>query len=125
VLGFMVWSSMVPVVPFCLLSWWCDPATARPNLANLSWHTWAALANLGWLGTILGYALWTGLLKRYPANRIAPFSLGVPVVGISTGMLLLGDRITAWQWSGIAFIVLSLAVVMFGTRFFDGPARKG
>jgi O-acetylserine/cysteine efflux transporter len=117
VLGFMVWSSLVPILPFCLLSWAFDPATARAQLAHLSWHTWAALAYLGWLATLLGYALWTGLLTRHPANRIAPFSLGVPVVGISAGMLLLGDRITGWQWGGIGLIVASLAVVVFGASW--------
>ncbi|WP_332877951.1 EamA family transporter [Massilia sp. S19_KUP03_FR1] len=121
VLGFMVWSSLVPIIPFCLLSLCFDPAASRAHLATLSWHTWAALAYLGWLATILGYALWTALLKRHPANRIAPFSLGVPVVGISAGMLLLGDRITAWQWAGIGFIVFSLAVVVFGQRWL-GPS---
>jgi O-acetylserine/cysteine efflux transporter len=114
VLGFMVWSSQVPVIPFCMLSWWCDPPASRTRLADLSWHTWAALAYLGWMATILGFALWTGLLKRHPANRIAPFSLGVPVVGISAGMLLLGDRITGWQWTGIACIVMSLVIVVSG-----------
>lgn len=112
VLGFMVWSSLVPVIPFCMLSWWCDPPASRTRLADLSWHTWAALAYLGWLATILGYALWTGLLKRHPASRIASFSLGVPVVGISAGMLLLDDRITGWQWTGIACIVCSLVIVV-------------
>ena len=124
VLGFMVWSSLVPVAPFCLLSLWVDPAATRDQLAHLSWHTWAALAYLGWLATLLGYALWTGLLKRHPANRIAPFSLGVPVVGISAGMLLLGDRITGWQWTGIVFIVLSLAVVVFGASLSSRTAPR-
>jgi O-acetylserine/cysteine efflux transporter len=117
VLGFMVWSSVVPILPFCLLSWWFDSVSAHAQLAHLSWHTWAALAYLGWLATLLGYALWTGLLTRHPANRIAPFSLGVPVVGISAGMLLLGDRITGWQWGGIGLIVASLAVVVFGASW--------
>ena len=112
VLGFMVWSSLVPVLPFCLLSLAFDPAASRARLVVLSWHTWAALAYLGWLATLLGYALWTGLLKRHPANRIAPFSLGVPVVGIGAGMLLLGDRIGAWQWAGIGCIVASLVMVL-------------
>lgn len=123
VLGFMVWSSLVPIIPFCLLSWYADPVASRASLATLSWHTWAATAYLGWMATILGYALWTGLLKRHPANRIAPFSLGVPVVGISAGMLLLGDRVTGWQWAGIACIVLSLAMVVFGASLSARPRR--
>jgi len=125
VLGFMVWGSLVPILPFCALSYWFDPASARAQLAHLTWHAWAAMAYLGWMATIVGYALWTGLLKRHPANRIAPFSLGVPVVGISAGMLLLGDRITGWQWTGIGLIVLSLAVVVFGASWFARDRRAG
>jgi O-acetylserine/cysteine efflux transporter len=62
----------------------------------------------------LGYGLWTDLLKRHPANRVAPFSLGVPVVGLATGMLVLGEVITPWQWAGIALVVGALACVMLG-----------
>ena len=124
VLGFMVWSSLVPIVPFCLLSLAFDPSTARSALAHLSWHAWAALANLGWLSTLLAYALWTGLLKRHPANRIAPFSLGVPVIGIGAGMLLLGDHITGWQWTGIVFIALSLVVVVFGASLLGTAVQR-
>lgn len=56
------------------------------------------------------------LLKRHPANRVAPFSLGVPVVGLAAGLLLLGENITSWQWAGIALVVAALACAMFGAR---------
>jgi O-acetylserine/cysteine efflux transporter len=31
-------------------------------------------------------------------------------------MLLLGERITGWQWTGVAFIVAALACVLLGPR---------
>ena len=61
--------------------------------------------------------MWTGLLKRHPANRVAQFSLGVPVVGLTTGMLVLGEAITGWQWAGIALVVAALATVLLAPRF--------
>ena len=118
VIPWMVWSSLVPIVPFILLSLLTDPPASRTVLAHLVWQTWASVAYLGWCATIAGYALWTGLLKRHPVNRVAPFSLGVPLVGISAGMLILGDVITGWQWAGIALIVAALSAVMLGPRFF-------
>lgn len=66
------------------------------------------------MATIVGYSLWTWLLKRHPANRVAPFGLGVPVVGLATGMIVLGETIMPWQWAGIALVVAALACVMLG-----------
>jgi O-acetylserine/cysteine efflux transporter len=44
---------------------------------------WLAVAYLGWVATV-GYSLWTGLLKRHPANRVRHrLALGVPVVGLA------------------------------------------
>jgi O-acetylserine/cysteine efflux transporter len=122
VISFMVWCSLVPIVPFVLLSLAFDDPSTRWQWTAAPFTTWIAVAYLGWMATILGYAMWTRLLKRHPVNRVAPFSLGVPVVGISAGMLMLGDTITGWQWAGIALIVLSLMCTMFGGRWLDRRA---
>ncbi|GKS76443.1 EamA family transporter [Acidovorax sp. SUPP950] len=120
-LSFVVWSSLVPVLPFAALSALTDADAGR----WLHWEAWAALppvawgavAYLGWVATIVGYGLWTGLLTRYPANRVAPFSLGVPVVGLAAGLLVLGEVVTAWQWAGVACVVLALGCVVLGPRW--------
>jgi O-acetylserine/cysteine efflux transporter len=113
-LAFVVWSSSVAVVPFMALSLAFDAPEARWQWLDARASSWLAVAYLGWMASILGYTLWTGLLKRHPANKVAPFSLGVPVVGLATGMLVLGEVITPWQWAGIALLVAALACVMLG-----------
>ncbi|WP_070358466.1 EamA family transporter [Duganella sp. HH105] len=117
VVGFMVWCSLVPILPFVGLSLAFDDPATRWSWTSAPLATWISAAYLGWMATILGYAMWTRLLKRHPVNRVAPFSLGVPVVGISAGMIALGDVITGWQWAGIALIVASLICTMFGGRW--------
>ena len=113
-LAFVVWSSSVAVLPFMALSLAFDAPEVRWQWLNARASSWLAVAYLGWMASILGYTLWTGLLKRHPANKVAPFSLGVPVVGLATGMLVLGEVITPWQWAGIALVVGALACVMLG-----------
>ena len=128
-LQFLVWSSLVPIVPFMLMSLLFDPSAATPELSwsssakwiSVPWTSWLAVAYLGWIATIWAYAMWTGLLKRHPTNRVAPFSLGVPVVGLTAGMLVLGEVITAWQWAGIALVVAALGCVMLGGLMFNSP----
>lgn len=115
-LGFLVWCCAVPILPFTAVSLLMDDPAQRWHWLGAPWSGWAAVAYLGWIATLLGYGLWTHLLKRYGPNRVAPFGLGVPVVGMSTGMLLLGETITTWQWAGIAFIVLALGCVVLGGR---------
>lgn len=113
-LAFVVWSSSVAIVPFVALSVAFDAPEVRWHWLDARASSWLAVAYLGWMASILGYTLWTGLLKRHPANKVAPFSLGVPVVGLATGMLVLGEVITPWQWAGIALVVAALACVMLG-----------
>lgn len=113
-MAFVVWSSVFAILPFVLLSLVFDPEATRWQWTQARASSWLAVAYLGWVATILGYSLWTGLLKRHPANRVAPFSLGVPVVGLTTGMLVLGEAITPWQWAGITLVVAALACVMLG-----------
>ena len=116
-LQFVVWSSLVPIIPFIALSLMFDPPELRWHWMNASAGAWAGAAYLAWLATVLAYAMWTGLFKRHPANRVAPFSLGVPVVGLAAGMGLLGETISAWQWGGIGFVVAALLAVMLGGRW--------
>jgi O-acetylserine/cysteine efflux transporter len=96
------------------LSWLFDAEAVRWQWTEARASSWLAVAYLGWVATIVGYSLWTGLLKRHPANRVAPFSLGVPLVGLAAGMLVLGEVISTWQWAGIALVVAALGCVMLG-----------
>jgi len=112
--AFVVWSSLVPIVPFIAFTLLFDAEATRWQWASASWDSWLSVAYLGWVATIAAYAMWTGLLKRHPANRVAPFSLGVPVVGLTAGVLVLGESITSWQWAGIGLVAAALMCVMFG-----------
>jgi O-acetylserine/cysteine efflux transporter len=114
--AFVVWSSSVAVLPFVLLSLVFDADAVRWQWLDARLTSWLAVAYLGWVATLVGYSLWTGLLKRHPANRVAPFSLGVPIVGLAAGMGVLGEHITPWQWGGIALVVCALVCVTLGGR---------
>ncbi|MDI1271629.1 MAG: EamA family transporter [Polaromonas sp.] len=121
-MAFVVWSSIFAILPFTLLSLAFDPEATRWQWTQARASSWLAVAYLGWVATILGYSLWTGLLKRHPANRVAPFSLGVPVVGLTTGMLVLGEAITPWQWAGITLVAAALICVLSGNRWMAAKA---
>ncbi|MDP3519701.1 MAG: EamA family transporter [Hydrogenophaga sp.] len=120
-LAFVVWSSLVPILPFVALSAWMDPPFIWASLSQVDWRSWTSVLYLGWFATILSYALWTGLLKRHPANRVVPLSLGVPVVGLLAGLLALQESVTAWQWAGTGLTISALAFVFRRERVVATP----
>ena len=123
--AFITWSSLMPILPFIALSAWFDGGVEQwlhaSTWQQIPWLAWASIAYLGWVATTLGYGLWTKLIQRYSANRVAPFSLCVPVIGLTTGMLALGETVAPWQWAGAALVVLALVVVIWGGKL---AARK-
>ncbi|MGV3571297.1 MAG: EamA family transporter [Ramlibacter sp.] len=119
--AFVAWSGSVSILPFLAMSWWFDPPGSGANWVNAPWQAWLAIAFLGWVATNLGYGLWTNLLRKYPASRVAPFSLGVPLIGLGAGILLLGETVAPLQWGGALLVLCALVCVVAGPRLFPRP----
>lgn len=114
-LAFVVWASLVPPLPFLGLSLWLEgPEAIVQSLTHLTAGTLAAVAYLAWMATLLGYGLWTYLMSRYPTNRVAPFTLLVPLVGLTTGWLVFGETLGPLHWVGGALLMLGLLMNVFG-----------
>ncbi|WP_312792936.1 EamA family transporter [Diaphorobacter nitroreducens] len=113
--SFIVWSSVFPIVPLLLLACVVDGTEAVvQQLRGLGGRELGVVAYLALLSTLLGYGLWTRLLQRYAASTVAPLSLLVPVVGLLSAMLLLGERPTAWQWMGTMGVLAGMVINQFG-----------
>ncbi|MGQ7959044.1 EamA family transporter [Pseudomonas sp. SP16.1] len=116
--GLVVWGSLVPPLPFLALSWWLEgPAAIEGALRGFGVEALLVLAYLAFAATLVGYGLWSRLLSRYPASQVAPFSLLVPVVGIGSAALLLGERLGTLQLTGVALVMGGLAINVWGDRW--------
>ncbi|MFT4127664.1 MAG: EamA family transporter [Gordonia sp. (in: high G+C Gram-positive bacteria)] len=109
-----LWMSAIPPVPFLALSLAVEgPAADWDALSTLgSSSGLLALAGLAYvvvLGTIAGSGLWTSLMKRYEASRVAPLSLLVPVVGISAAWAFLGEAPRWAEIAGAALVIVGCA----------------
>ena len=114
----VIWSAWVPPIPFFICSYFIEgPELIATSLRAFSWLSFAALSYLAIGATITGYGLWSYLLTRYPAAQIAPLSLGVPIVGLSSAALILGESISPMQWLGIVLVLFGLLTNTFGGRF--------
>ena len=113
--GLVIWSSLIPIVPFLLISGLFE-RHVYPDWQAISWHSIVSALYLAWAATLLGYGLWSRLLSQYEPNWVAPFTLLVPVVGLLTAWLVLGERLNQWQLWGSACLLIGLAVNVLGLR---------
>ena len=128
-LSLMVWSSLFSPLPLAALSLALEgPASIGAAFSSLSFRTIAALAYLVILSTLLGYGLWNDLIMRHGAARIAPFSLLVPIFGLASASLVLGESFGARGALGAVLVLSGLLVHVFGdrigARFRAGAERK-
>jgi O-acetylserine/cysteine efflux transporter len=65
-------------------------------LQAISWPFLASLFYQSVMMVIVSYALWYGLLRRYPVSQVVPFMLLLPILGVLSGAVFLGEPIT-WQ----------------------------
>ncbi len=117
-MAFIVWTSLVPILPFLGLAVMADGGAATwQSLSSLGWRQCFAVAFLALLATVLAYTFWTGLLKRHPVGRVAPYSLLVPVVGLVAAYAAFGESLTGLQWLGTAAVLLGLVINQLGERW--------
>ena len=70
---------------------------------------WIGLGYTVLVGTVLGSGVWVWLMSRHPAGRVAPFSMLVPVSGLTTAWLVLGETLA---YLLIALLQAALIVVV-------------
>jgi O-acetylserine/cysteine efflux transporter len=111
-LNLIVWVSLIPPLPLLLISLALDgPSAVAAALLGLDRTGIGAVLYIGLGATIVGFGLWGRLLRRYPAAVVAPFSLLVPVFGMSAGALLLGEPLSPIRLIAAALILAGLAVL--------------
>jgi O-acetylserine/cysteine efflux transporter len=117
VMSLVVWSALIPILPFMLASYLLDGSAAMTqSLLNIDLTTILSLVYLAFVATIVGYGIWGSLLGRYETWRVAPLSLLVPVVGIASAALLLGETLSVLQLMGALLIMLGLYINVFGLK---------
>ena len=84
------------------------------SLIHIDMLTVLSLLYLAFIATIVGYGIWGSLLGRYETWRVAPLSLLVPVIGLVSAMVLLGERPSTVQWLGTLAVLLGMVINQLG-----------
>jgi len=105
-LRFMVWVSAVATPPLVGLSLLIDgPATDLAAIRTVDVRSVGAVLFVAWLSTLVGFAAWGRLIGRYGASTVAPFSLLVPIFGMVSAALVLGEPVRPADLLGGTLVV--------------------
>lgn len=125
-LAFVVWSSLFAIPPLFALAFAFEGTAAITTaIAAATPAVWATVAWQAVGNSMFGYGAWGWLLARYPASSVAPMALLVPVFGMGSAALFLGEPLPPWKLLAAALIIGGLAINMFGPGLAARRARAG
>ena len=84
------------------------------NILEADFNAWLIVLYLGILMNALGYSIWYYVLGRYSINKILPVMLLLPVTGIITAVVLLGERPNINVLIGGIIIIFGVGMILIG-----------
>lgn len=116
-LALVVWGNVICLLPFALCALVQSGADGVwQQISHMNWQGWLAVAFLAYMASLIGYVGWGSLLARYPASKITPLALLVPVVALLISYLFLKENLNVWQWTGIGVMMAALCIQVLGKR---------
>jgi O-acetylserine/cysteine efflux transporter len=113
----VIWSSLVPPLPLLGLSLLHEGAHRdAASFGHAGWAAWLSLAYSVFLATIVAMGAWSMLLSRHQVDRVVPFALAIPIVGLATGRLVQNESVTVPMLLGAAVVLTGLALVVARPR---------
>ncbi|WLG90517.1 EamA family transporter [Pseudomonas cucumis] len=114
IFSFMVWASLFPPIPLFFIAWLMQGAAPFEHLqSSLDFTAVLSIVFQVYLATHFAYWGWNSLLKLYPVSTVAPLSLLIPVFGIGSSMLIIGEHISTPNLISIVIIIMGLAVGLY------------
>lgn len=116
-LPLMIWMSIVPPLPLLAASLLLE-GTDRITAAFLdpSPIVIGAVLYTGLLSTILAYGIWGHMLQKYETALVAPFAMLVPVFGLLSAALVLGEMPSSAELAASALVLAGLALNVWGEQ---------
>lgn len=110
----VVWGALVPIIPFFSISYLLEDhqqiiyAVSHPTLVAV-----LSLAYLILAASLFGYTVWGMLISKHGTANVVPFALLVPVVGLLSGWVFLGETLNVTQALGCAVVIMGLCIYSF------------
>ena len=111
------WMMLLGWVPLVVLAPFFATGPLRPPSPGA---LFAILYNIFLAGTLAHWA-WFTLARTLPVAISSMASLPVPIVGVFSGMLLLGERPGVSEWTALLLVVAAMVLVLWPPKAAPAP----
>ncbi|MDP9863733.1 MULTISPECIES: EamA family transporter [Streptosporangium] len=94
------------------------------DLGAVSGRSWAGLAYLVVMGSLVGFTAYVWLLGSAPISLVSTYAYVNPVVAVALGALVLGEPVTGSMLAAGLVIVLGVALVVSTERRKKAPVEE-
>jgi O-acetylserine/cysteine efflux transporter len=118
-IALVVWGSFIACFPMIILSLLFEgPSSILYTYHHLTRMGTTSLLYIVYISTWVGYGLWSWLLSRYPVGMVVPVTLLIPIVGMLSSVIFLGEPLQSWKIESGLLVIGGLCINLFGARFF-------
>ena len=89
------------------------------------WGVWGVLAYQSILVTLVGYGVWYRMMRNFAVNQVMPFTLSIPLFGVLSGILFLGEPLTWFMVIGGVATLAGVAICVIRRPALAQAATKG
>jgi drug/metabolite transporter (DMT)-like permease len=108
------WQMVIALVPISTIAVATETSTFNP-FALSTGPMLCTLYNMS-ISAIFGYWAWTKIATSAPVMLFSLGTMMTPVVGVFSGMLMLGERPHATDFAALVLVVAALAIVLLPAR---------
>lgn len=116
-ISLVIWGSLIAWPPLLVMSVILEGSDRILfSLQNLSWITVGAVVYITYLATLVGFWIWSWLLNLYPLPMIAPFTLLVPIIAMTSSVFITGETLPSWKIGAGLLVIAGLCIDLLSSR---------
>lgn len=84
----------------------------------LSFYGWIAVLYSALVPMIICHLIWYNLIRMLPTATASISTLAIPIVGVYSSALLLGEQVGMREWIALVLVVIALGIVLAPPAFW-------
>ncbi len=109
------WQLILGGIPVIIGAFILDPMT---TFLKMSWQAAFAMGYIILIGNIFCYWAWVKLVNLFPASVASVGTLAIPIVGVLSSALVLGETVGIREIAALILVVMALSIVTIRPKGF-------